>query len=169
MTPNRRDVVKYGIVGLATAVGVTGVGSARPDKNNGKGNNEARANFPDQTVEAEDGTVEVSVKQAFLPDGGFVVIHNETLLQGAVVPSIVGKSEALGAGGHGDVDIEVPVDGIVDADGSGETELIAMPHRDTNDNGSYDFPDDTSEDVPYFVGNDPDNGPVIDAAVVTVE
>jgi hypothetical protein len=161
MTPSRREVVKYGIAGLTTTVGIAGVTGARPDKDNpGKGNEEARVNFPDQKV--EDGeTVEVSVKQAFLPDGGFVVIHEEAA--DAPFGPVIGNSEYLEPGGHGDIDIEVPADGIVDADGDGVTTLVGMAHRNTGST-DYTFPDG---DPPYFVGNDTDNLPVIDTAAIT--
>lgn len=160
MTPSRRDVVKYGIAGLGAVVGTAGVTGARPDKDNpGKGNTEARVNFPDQQV-GDGETVEVSVKQAYLPEGGFVVIHNETLFAGNVVGSVIGKSEYLEPGGHGDIDIDVPTDGIVDDDGDGTTTLVGMAHKDTDGDESYGFPD---EDGPYTR----DGGAVVDTAAIS--
>ena len=110
----------------------------------------------------------ISVKQAFLPSGGFVVIHDETLVTEDDAPgSVVGTSEYLDPGNH--VDVEVTLDNdIVDADGDGERTLIAMPHRDTNSNQEYEFPKDDEGilvDTPYTRNG----SAVIDAAPITVE
>jgi len=116
-------------------------------------------------VEAETATVSVSdqesdgsevvVDSAQLSDGGFIVIHDGSLLEGEVAGSVVGNSEYLEAGSHEDVTITLdePMDENFTA--------IAMPHLDTNGNEAYDFPD---ADGPYT-----ENGSAVTASAnVTV-
>jgi rubrerythrin len=126
----------------------------------------ASATFDDQT---SDGS-SVTVASAALPEGGFVAIHDSSLLEGEVLGSVIGVSEAYDAGTV--MDIEVPLYSGVPGqnfDQSGLEEdqtLIAMPHLDTNDNGTYDFI--TSEgdaDGPYTA----DGEAVVDDAEITVE
>ncbi|MDT3436591.1 BGTF surface domain-containing protein [Haloarcula sp. 1CSR25-25] len=83
---------------------------------------------------------EVVVDSAQLSDGGFIVIHDSSLLEGEVAGSVVGNSEYLDAGSHEDITITLdePMDENFTA--------IAMPHLDTNGNEAYDFPD---ADGPY--------------------
>jgi len=87
----------------------------------------------------------VTVQGAYLPEGGFVVLHDSTdLADDGAIPSIVGVSDYLPAGIHTDVRIEV------DEDYGATTTVSAMPHVDSNDNEQYDF-DTTAgvEDGPY--------------------
>jgi uncharacterized surface protein with fasciclin (FAS1) repeats len=104
----------------------------------------ASADFTDQEIGTTDS---VTVAGAYLPEGGFVVLHDSTALadQGPI-PSVVGVSDYLEAGIHTDVRVEV--DGGVSA----TTTIGAMPHVDSNGNESYDFP---SEDGPYIKDGDP--------------
>jgi len=98
---------------------------------------------------------EVVVDSAQLSDGGFIVIHDGSLLEGEVAGSVVGNSEYLEAGSHEDVTITLdePMDENFTA--------IAMPHLDTNGNEAYDFPD---ADGPYT-----ENGSAVTASAnVTV-
>ena len=115
----------------------------------------ATVTFDDQD---SDGNT-VTVDSASLPDGGFVTIHDSTLLDGDAIGSVVGTSEYLEPGDHEDVTVEL--DESID----GTQTLIAMPHMDTNENQQYDFV--TSEgldDTPYLA----DGGAVTDDASVTV-
>jgi hypothetical protein len=124
----------------------------------------------------------VRVAEASLDDGGFIVIHNDLLLQidpndtnaenfQKVVNSISGVSGLLPGGESKNVIVPLRPDRVED----GEQTLIAMPHRDTNGNGEYDFEDEfpPAADFPYW--NDPDDpgpgfvggsGPVVDPATV---
>jgi hypothetical protein len=124
----------------------------------------------------------VRVANATLDDGGFIVIHNDLLLQidpndsnaenfRKVVNSISGVSGLLSPGESKNVIVPLRPDRVED----GEQTLIAMPHRDTNGNGEYDFEDEfpPAADFPYW--NDPDDpgpgfvggsGPVVDPATV---
>jgi len=98
---------------------------------------------------------EVVVDSAQLSDGGFIVIHDSSLLEGEVAGSVVGNSEYLEAGSHEDVTITL--DEPMDEDFT----AIAMPHLDTNGNEAYDFPD---ADGPYT-----ENGSAVTASAnVTV-
>ena len=116
-------------------------------------------------VEADTATVSISdqesdgsevvVDSAQLSDGGFIVIHDSTLLEGEVAGSVVGNSEYLEAGSH--EDITITLDEPQDEDFT----AIAMPHLDTNGNEAYDFPD---ADGPYTANG----SAVTDAANVTV-
>nr|WP_254809396.1 CARDB domain-containing protein [Natronosalvus amylolyticus] len=117
----------------------------------------ASVTFSDQTT---DGTT-VVVDEVTMDEGGFVTIHDSSLLVGNVIESVIGVSEYLEAGTHENVEIELdePLE-------ESET-LIAMPHLDTNDNQEYDFVEtEGEEDGPYV---DEDGEPVTDDAVVTLE
>ncbi|MFB6176187.1 MAG: hypothetical protein ABEI99_03395 [Halobaculum sp.] len=143
---------------------------------------EASISLPDQTRGRGAGGARIRVDEVETDDGGFVVIHNDLLLEidpsdsnkrnlRRVVNSIVGVSSFLDAGTQRNVIVSLRPDRVRD----GEQTLIAMPHRDTNGNGEYDFeePPVAGNDVPYW--NDPDDpgpgflggsGPVVDPATV---
>ncbi|PSP98880.1 PGF-CTERM sorting domain-containing protein [Halobacteriales archaeon QS_4_70_19] len=99
----------------------------------------SQVTFESQT--SENGSV--TVQSATLHDGGFVTIHDASLLEGAVFDSVRGTSDYLAAGSREDVTVELD-----EFEESGT--LIAMPHRDTNDNEQYDFvTSEGAEDGPY--------------------
>ncbi len=116
-----------------------------------------------------DGT-SVTVREATLPQGGFVTIHDATLLEGQGIESVVGVSGALDAGRHQDVTVDL-FTGVPGAQFDGDRlqddqPLIAMPHLDTNGNGTYDFVETGGEeDGPYTV----DGQAVVDVGFVTVD
>jgi hypothetical protein len=121
------------------------------------GQQPAYVTFTDQTTEGET----VVVENVTLASPGFVTIHDSSLLAGNALGSVIGTSEYLEAGMHENV--EVTLDEPLEAD---ET-LIAMPHRDTNDNQEYDFVETEGQaDVPFLTADDE---PVTDDAVVTLE
>jgi PGF-CTERM protein len=104
----------------------------------------------------------VTVEQAYLPNGGFVVIHDSSLLDGAVIESVVGTSGYLSAGTSEDV--RITLDEPLEA-GSNPT-LIAMTHQDTDDDQRYDFTNtEGAVDGPYVLDGDA----VTDDASITVE
>lgn len=127
----------------------------------------ASVTFEDQTT----GGTWVNVAEATLSDGGFVTIHDASLLDGDVFDSVIGVSEALEPGDHEGVVVKFFEDvpgGEFDREriDDGET-IIAMPHVDSNDNGTYDFlTSEGEEDGPYV---DEDGAPVVNDAVVSVE
>ncbi|WP_254530949.1 DUF7282 domain-containing protein [Natrinema gelatinilyticum] len=117
----------------------------------------AYVTFEDQTTDGDT----VVVQNVTLASPGFVTIHNSSLLVGNTIGSVIGTSEYLEAGTHENVTITL--DDPLEED---ET-LIAMPHRDTNQNQTYDFVETEGlEDGPFLTA---DGEPVTDDAVVTVE
>ncbi|WP_439026618.1 DUF7282 domain-containing protein [Haloarchaeobius sp. DT45] len=101
----------------------------------------------------------VVVDSVFLPDGGFVTMHDASLQDGAVFDSVRGTSAYLAPGYHENV--EVVLEKPMTEDGS----LVAMPHRDTDGDRSYDFVDsEGGDDGPYTA----DGGAVVDAGNVTI-
>jgi hypothetical protein len=126
----------------------------------------AEVTFADQT---SDGTT-VVVDSVTMSEGGFVAIHNSSLLDGDALGSVVGVSGYLGPGTHEDVRVTLfDVPGATYGDDSlpaGEQTLIAMPHLDSDGDETYDFVAAGGDvDGPYF-GAD---GPVVDPARITVE
>jgi len=100
----------------------------------------------------------VTVDSVYVPEGGFVTIHDSSLLEGETFDSVRGTSTYLEAGYH--TNVTVMLDSAVDND----TTLIAMPHMDTDGDESYDFlTSDGADDGPYTA-----DGPVTDSASVTV-
>ncbi|EMA49061.1 MULTISPECIES: ferritin-like domain-containing protein [Halococcus] len=126
----------------------------------------ASATFENQTTDGSS----VTVASAALPDGGFVAMHDSSLLDGNVAGSVIGVSEKFDAGTQ--MDVNVPLYSGVpggDYDQSSLEEdqtLIAMPHKDTNGNGSYDFLTSGGEADGAYVQ---DGSAVVDDAEITVE
>jgi PGF-CTERM protein len=102
----------------------------------------------------------VVVDRVELAAPGFVTVHDSTLLDGATLDSVRG-SKFLEAGVHENVRVELD-DPITDDD-----TLIPMAHRDTNDNGQYDFvSSEGAEDGPHVTH---EGDIVLAPAEVTVE
>jgi PGF-CTERM protein len=115
----------------------------------------AMADMSDQVT----GGSAVTVDSLYLPEGGFVTIHDSSLNDGETFASVRGTSTYLEAGYHTDVSV------MLDSAVSNDTTLVAMPHMDTDGDESYDFvTSDGADDGPY---TDSD-GIVTDAAAVTV-
>ncbi|QLG61436.1 hypothetical protein HUG12_06680 [Halorarum salinum] len=126
---------------------------------------EAAVSFDEQT---SPGTT-VTVDSVTVPEGGFVTIHDSSLLDGDALESVVGVSEHLEPGTHEDVTVT-----LYDVSGASfdqseleeEETLIAMPHLDTNDDEEYGFVEtEGSEDGAYT----DDGGAVTDDATVCPE
>lgn len=118
-----------------------------------------------QVVFADQNVTETSlvVESATLPDGGFVVIHNMSLMQdGGVENSVVGVSEKLDAEQNEDIEVNLtPTEGIEESQ-----TLIAVAYRDTDGDGEFEY--DGTEggtDEPY---RDDNGSAVSDDAYVTV-
>jgi len=117
---------------------------------------DARASFAAQSS----GGNAVVVDEVYLPDGGFVTMHDSSLADDAVFDSIRGTSAYLEPGIHRDVVVTLD-DPLTEDDA-----LFAMAHRDTNDSEAYDFPSsDGDEDGPYTTDS---SDIVMDDANVTV-
>ena len=116
----------------------------------------AAVEFPDQSTL---GT-SVVVDSVRMDDGGFVTIHDSRLLEGQPLESVIGVSGLLEPGTTEAV--EIPLADPIAAD---ET-LVAMPHRDTDGDGTYSFVESGGEtDGPYTF----DGGAVTDDATVQVD
>src|SRR5699024_2002843 len=102
----------------------------------------------------------VTVDSVTLPDGGFVVVHSESYLQGGdPLQSAIGLSAYLTAGTHQNVTVAL-TNGSVQQSQT----LVAVPSRDTNQNQTYDYVrSDGFQDVPYTA----ENKPITDTASVT--
>ena len=106
------------------------------------------ANVPDEanasvtfSDQVSDGTT-VTVDTVNTTDGGFVAIHDSSLLEGDALGSVVGVSPYLEPGVHENVTVTLFDVPGVEFDRTELTEnqtLIAMPHLDTNENQTYDF------------------------------
>jgi hypothetical protein len=139
-------------------------GPTEPVPGNDTDTDEASVTFDEQT---SDGTV-VTVASVTLPDGGYVAIHNDALLDGDAVGSVIGVSEYLEPGTAEDVSVtlfDVPGANLTETQLTESQLLIAMPHEETNDNTAYDFvATDGAADGPSI-----SNGSAVtDAANVTV-
>ncbi|WP_425492907.1 DUF7282 domain-containing protein [Natrinema amylolyticum] len=121
----------------------------------------------DATVSFEaqsSGGSAVVVDEVYVPEGGFVTIHDSTIADGAVFESIRGTSDYLEAGLHRDVVVHL------DDELAADDTLFGMAHQDTNDNNKYDFPaSEGAEDGPYTTDGDivMDEGDVTVSAAVS--
>jgi PGF-CTERM protein len=101
----------------------------------------------------------VVVDSTFLPEGGFVTVHDATVTEGAVFESIRGTSEYLAPGLHRNVVV------TLDAPVNNSTTLVPMAHMDTDGDQNYTFPESDGEaDGPYTA----DGSAVVAPANVTV-
>lgn len=120
----------------------------------------------DQT---SDGTT-VTVANASLPEGGFVVIHeSQSLAEGDALGSVIGTSAYLPPGTYEDLTItlfDVPGAEFDRTALETDTAVTAMAHLDSNANETFDFvASDGTDDGPYLVNG----SAVVDDATVTVE
>jgi hypothetical protein len=128
--------------------------------------NESQVVFGDQEGDGENVTVE----SVFVPEGGYVAIHNDSLLDGDAIGSVVGVSEYLEPGVHENVSVTLyeDVEGADFADDAAAEDnatLIAMPHMETTDDETYDFVTSEGEDDgPYVV----DGEIVVDVGNLTI-
>jgi len=150
-------------IGASSLLSVPGVNGRRDDVRSAGQGRTAEVSFERQVSDGQT----VVVDRVFVPDGGFANIH-DTLewLQGEGPDSVVGTSEYLHRGMNTHVEVALD-DGALHPTSALEElfdakMLVAMAHRDTNDNQEYDFPE---ADGPYFR-----NGvPVIDVDFVSTE
>jgi PGF-CTERM protein len=116
---------------------------------------EATVSFANQSTGGE----RVVVDEVFLPEGGFVTVHDATVTEGAVFDSIRGTSTYLAPGTHEDVEVvlEEPV--------TEDTTLVPMAHKDTDGDMEYTFEEsEGGADGPYTA----DGGAVVDTGTVTL-
>jgi hypothetical protein len=120
----------------------------------------ASVTFDDQTV--ANGSNTVTVANAELSEGGFVVIHSTPVVpdNGTAADSVIGNSEYIADNAS---DVQITLDQNVTAN----TTLVAMAHRDTDGDQAYNFPElnGTAVDGPYTF----EGAAVVDPANITVE
>ncbi|MDS0282123.1 DUF7282 domain-containing protein [Haloarcula onubensis] len=124
----------------------------------------ATVSFDDQ----ESNGTSVTVQNVTVPRDGYVAIHNDSLLDGDAVGSVVGVSDYLEAGSYENVTVnlyDVPGASFNESELTENQTLIAMPHEETTGDQSYAFVSSNgTDDGPYTV-----NGtPVTDDAAITV-
>lgn len=100
----------------------------------------------------------VSVEGTYVQDGGFVALH-----EGSPSGSIIGVSDYLDPGFHGNT---APIQVTLNSQLSDTTNVVAMPHRDTNGDQQFTFNPTLGTDAPYTRGSS--TTPVVDSASVTV-
>ena len=101
----------------------------------------------------------VDVESVYVPEGGFVTIHDSTVTEGATFDSVRGTSEYLESGYH--TDVTVALDSAVEND----TTLVSMPHQDTDGDENYTFVESNGTADGSYTEN---GSAVTDAASVTV-
>ncbi|WP_435079816.1 DUF7282 domain-containing protein [Halococcus sp. AFM35] len=124
---------------------------------------QASVSIRNQTIQSDSVTIE----SARLPDGGFLVIHNDSYLppESAPLESAVGVTSYLEAGQHNGVSVPL-LDGTVTEDQT----LVAVPYRDTNSNQRYDYiASDGFQDTAYENRTSNQSIIVTDTAGITVE
>jgi len=163
---SRREVLgTTAKVGAGGALLSAGAGTAAAGGSGGEmSSDSAMVTFDDQ----ESTGTSVTVAKAMLPEDGYIAIHDSSLLDGAVLDSVIGVSEYLEAGTH--EDLQVHLFNVKGADFDMETldedqALIAMPHRETNDNETYNFVSSGGEEDGAFTK---DGSAVVDKGMVTV-
>jgi hypothetical protein len=90
----------------------------------------------------------VTIQSVTLPDGGWVVVRNQSYLRGGdPLQTIVGRSQYLPAGTHRNVSVSLsqPV--------QQRQTLVASPSRDTNGNRQYDYVRSGGFQDPAYTGN----------------
>ena len=100
--------------------------------------NDAQISFGDQRT---NGTT-VTVNSVFVPRGGYVAIHDQRLLGGDAVGSVIGVSEYLEPGYHENVNVtlfDVPGATFDQNQLTQNQILIAMAHQETTGDRTFDF------------------------------
>ncbi|MFC4407800.1 DUF7282 domain-containing protein [Haloarchaeobius iranensis] len=116
---------------------------------------EATVSFANQSTGGE----RVVVDEVFLPEGGFVTVHDATVTEGAVFESIRGTSAYLAPGTHENVEV------ILEEPVTEDTTLVPMAHKDTDGDMEYTFEEsEGGADGPYTA----DGGAVVDTGMATL-
>ncbi|MFC7141621.1 twin-arginine translocation signal domain-containing protein [Halosimplex aquaticum] len=154
---SRRTFLKSGALATgAIALGTGAVVSGR-DGDGAAARDDQTETSPFASVqfanqESDDGT-SVVVDQATLSEPGYVAFHDVSLFEGNVLESVIGVSDRLDAGVHYQTDVtlfDVPGADFETESLQGTGALIAMPHRETGDDETYDFvSSEGAEDGPF--------------------
>lgn len=164
---SRRKLLKQGAAAsVAVSIGATVSAGSAGAQDHGE-TSIARITFRNQPT---DGTG-IAIESVRLPEGGYVTIHYDGVVQEDVglADSIIGVSGFLEAGDHRDVEFNMfQIPGIYFETGEIEDDqwLVAVPHRETNGNETYDrILTDGDADGPYTEAG----APVADVAYATIE
>ncbi|WP_128475966.1 DUF7282 domain-containing protein [Halorussus pelagicus] len=86
----------------------------------------------------------VTVQSVTIPEGGFVVVHDNGVVEGEVVESILGVSDYVEPGAQENVTVEL------DPSLTQSQQLVAIAYRDSNDNQEFDLvTSNRTADGPY--------------------
>ncbi|NHN61097.1 MULTISPECIES: hypothetical protein [Halorussus] len=164
--PSRRQFLAASFV--AGALGVPGASAAATGDGGDRQSSDAEAfatvEFGNQYTDGTDVTVGSTTVSA----GGWVTFHDTSLFEAKPLESVVGISEYLEPGIHREVPatlFDVPGRSFERSQLEGTTPLIAMPHRDTNDNQQYEFVTSEAEQDPQYLRAEL---PVVDLGFATV-
>ncbi len=156
----RRSLVT--IVGASIGVGTVGAVSGAQQENY------AEITFNDQKSNGDS----VVVDHVLVEADGFITIHTWDLIAEQDGPNtIVGVSDLLTPGSYSAVEVSVFDDGtgyseVFEQDRleNGRHRLVAVPHRDMEQTGSFDFTTEPHTDIPFTEGTQTrDDLPVEDA------
>jgi hypothetical protein len=111
----------------------------------------------DQRVAAGVSVQELVVDSVFLPEGGYVAVYTTPLQEGDLGQTLVGVSSRLGPGLHETLRIGL------DSSLTGTQDVVAIPHRDTDDDNTFDSGTTDGVDGPYLNAS---GDPVTDRASV---
>ncbi len=169
---------------MAGLAALGGVGNAAADEEDDRGGDpSADVSFPDQTVANDGSGPTVTVDRLEINEGGYQSIHQYSRFQFAegedpeeydvpvpdelgnpVCESLIGITEYLEPGVH--EDLEVPLFrsdspavelGAAEAGPLEESQvMIAIPHHNTTDEGTFNCPDDPSTPDPFENGEEVD-------------
>ena len=110
----------------------------------------------------------VTVDSVFLPQGGYVAIHDRRILQGNAVGSVIGASEYLEPGYHENVTVtlfDVP-GATFRRDALRRDQLVwAMAHRETTGDRTFDFVSSSGRNDGAYIRQ---GNPSADSGTVTV-
>lgn len=190
---SRRTTIRSGIVAGLSTVGLTSLAAAHEEEEDNDEEEGADDEANDEEEEEADEEEEleasisiddhetdgdsVDVEEVSMSEGGFVSIHDRRRFPdngGQVLESIIGITDFLEPGSHSDVSVPLFTDDATapgpgegqDDDGLTESQpLIAIPHRDETDTGSFEGDDPAYENGDRTL----DVGAVNDIATVYVE
>ena len=161
---------------LAVVVAVAGAGFASAPTGDSAGIAAAQTqnqSGPSVEIDSTNNTTTetVVVSEAYLPEGGFIAIHDEAYTQGVAHGSEITVSEYLSAGTHRNIQIPVnrSIPGTENTSRINATRgnISAVLYRDTNENQQFDFSKSFgTTDKPY---EDGETGTVSDTELVSFE
>ncbi|WP_436925901.1 twin-arginine translocation signal domain-containing protein [Halosimplex amylolyticum] len=164
--PSRRTFLKSGALAtgaLAVGSGAVVSGTAQEgDDEDGDSQSETDPFASVQFTNQETGGTDVVVDEATFSEPGYVAFHDLTLFEGDVLESVVGVTERLDTGVHYQTEaqlFDVPGADFEQTSLEGTGALVAMPHRESGDDDTYDFVESGGEE----------DGPIAEAGLPVVD